>query len=119
MVISLKKHRIHSSHPHVQDKSINIPKAEGRIIKSMGDLPNQGRKGCYWILRKYTPFLSHRSEPPYASRRDYTTEIPNNFLGRNGMLGAMVMNGCNRHAYAKGHGMYSHKQRMEHHKPTH
>ena len=33
------------------------------------------------------------------------------------MVGAMVMNGCNSYAHAKGHGMYSHIQGMEHHNP--
>ena len=41
-LISLKKHQIHYGHPHMQDESINISKAEGRIIKSMGDIPSKG-----------------------------------------------------------------------------
>lgn len=111
----LKKHQIHSAHPHVQDESINIPKAEGRIIKSIGDTPSKGRKCCCWALWEYTLSFSHRSGPPYVREREYTPKVPNNFLIHNSTLGAMVMNGYNGHAHTKGHGMYSHIQRMEHH----
>ena len=56
-LISLKKHQIHYGHPHMQDESINISKAEGRIIKSMGDIPSKGCKGLLLnTLRVY--FLS-------------------------------------------------------------